>query len=492
MEKKIVVNVEDKQIRVAVLDGEELVEYFTERKGFEGFVGNIYKGVVMDVLPGLQSVFVEIGLEKRGFLHINDVSLFTPGDIALFHETRRSPCFKSRDVQKLFKRGQEVIVQVAKEGIGMKGPKLTTGLTIPGRYLVLMPGTPRIGISHRISSEKERRRLRGVVRDLKPREHGFIIRTASQGKLKNDIKRDMDILLKRWDTIINKAKNSRAPVLLYRDVEMVPRVIRDIFTEDIDKLIIDDKDSYKEVRTYLEHNLPNMKDRLELYEGSYPIFDAFKIEDDLKQLYKKKVWLKSGGYIVIDQTEALTSIDVNTGKFVGNKDHSKTIVKNNIEAAEEIARQVRLRDIGGIIIVDFIDMENEGDRKKVISKFQEFLSNDRSRPQIHELSQLGLVEMTRKRVRESVAARELDPCPFCKGEGMIPSPSTLAIMLEREINRHFMMTGKKHLTVKIHPLNIERIKERLKPLLSKLSGYIGGSVTFVGDYKLAMDEVEIV
>ena len=492
MSKKILINVEDEEIRVAVVDRDKLAEYHTERKDRRGLVGNICKGVVTDVLPGLQSVFIEIGLEKRGFLHINDVSPYTPGDLASFYESRLFPLLRTKNVQNLFQKGQEVIVQVAKEGIGLKGPKLTTGITLPGRYLVFMPKTPRIGISHRISVEKERRRLRNIVSEIKPKEHGFILRTASQGKSKEDLKKDSEQLIEKWNDILEKAKNARAPVLLCRDIEMIPRVVRDIFTEDIDKIITDDKDSYNEIKIYLEANLPNLADRLELYKESFPIFDAFEVEEELKKLYKKRVWLKSGGYIVIDQTEALTSIDVNTGKFVGDKDYQKTILKTNIEASGEIARQVRLRDIGGIIIVDFIDMDNENDSKKVLDTFSEALKTDRSRPHIHELSQLGLVEMTRKRIRESIMARELEPCPFCKGEGKIPSPSTLAIMLEREINRHFMMTGKKHLTVKIHPLNMERIKEKLEPLLSRLSRNIGGSVTFIGDYSIVLDEIEIV
>ncbi|MGQ9705549.1 MAG: Rne/Rng family ribonuclease [bacterium] len=492
MSKKILVNVGDEEIRVAVVVNEKLAEYYTERKGSRGSVGNICKGVVSDVLPGLQSVFIEIGLEKRGFLHINDVSPYTPGDLTSFYEARLFARLRPRNVQNLFQKGQEVIVQVAKEGIGMKGPKLTTGITLPGRYLVLMPRTPRIGISHRISNEKERRRLKNILGEIKPKEHGFILRTASQGKSQDDLKKDSEQLIERWSQILEKAKNSRAPVLLYRDIEMIPRVVRDIFTEDVDKIITDDKDSNNEIRSYLETNLPNLTDRLELYKEPFPLFDAYGIEDELKKLYKKKVWLKSGGYIVIDQMEALTSIDVNTGKFIGGRDYQKTILKTNLEAAEEMARQVRLRDIGGIIIVDFIDMDNENDGKKVLETFSEALKNDRSRPYIHELSQLGLVEMTRKRIRESVMERELEPCPFCKGEGKIPSPSTFAIMIEREINRHFMMTGRKHLTVKIHPLNIERIKEKLEPLLSKLSRNINGSVTFIGDYGIILDEIEIV
>ncbi len=434
MAGKIIINVTPEQTRVALLESNtQLSELYIERKKDASLVGNVYKGRVVKILPGMQSAFVDIGLEKAAFLHAADV--LSGFDYSIFGEDLEESVPINLPIEDMLQEGEDVFVQVSKDSIGSKGARVTSYITLPGRYLVLMPGVEHIGVSRKILDEDERTRLKDLVSDLKPGNFGFIIRTASEGCTEEDLKKDIDYLMLLWDNIQKKKERVHAPHLLYSDLDIALRSVRDLLGHEIEKLIIDSRQEYNKLVEFVNTYFPKLASKIEFYEGSEPIFDAYGIELEIPKALGKRVWLKSGGNIIIDQTEALTSIDVNTGKFVGKASLEDTIFKTNMEAVKEIAYQIRLRNLGGIIIIDFIDMEKEENRQKLFSVFQEAMSKDRAKCTILEVSELGLIQMTRKRVRESLERVLCEPCPYCDGKGFVKSPATVCYEIFMELRR---------------------------------------------------------
>jgi len=454
MANELIVNVTPHETRVALLEDRVLAELYIERTKDRGIMGNIYKGKVVKVLPGMQAAFVDIGLEKAAFLYVSDVH----GGIEDYEEMgfpgEEMPAYLSNpssQIEDLLSEGQEILVQVSKEPLGTKGTRITSHVTLPGRYLVYMPLVDHIGVSRRIKDERERRRLREIVQAIKPPAGGFIVRTASEGGEADEIRIDMEFLLHLWNNIQKKKENSPAPSLIHSDLTMVLRVIRDILSPQVNRIIIDSKEEYDNIVNFVNTYMPKLKYEMILYEKIEPIFDAYGIEMEIDKILGRKVWLKSGGYIVIDMSEALVAVDVNTGRYVGKRNLADTILKTNLEAVKEIAYQLRLRNIGGIIIIDFIDMEREGDREKVYQALEEVLKKDRQKTNIFKISELGLVEMTRKRTRENISRILGEPCSYCEGAGLIKSKTTVCYDIFREIERTSTELGGHNIVVETNP-----------------------------------------
>lgn len=458
MTTELIVNATAYETRVAMLETDNVVEIYIARKKERGVVGNIYKGRVLKVLPGMQAAFVDMGLEKSSFLYVSDifnhVDLYPDvGSDEGFEEERDAEYSRippSSSIEDLLKEGQEIIVQVSKEPIGTKGARVTSYISLPGRNLVYMPSVPHAGISRKIEDEKERERLRQIIKGLQGSGEGYIVRTVSEGKSEEEFRSDKQFLNRLWINIQKKAEKVSAPCLLHSDLDLVLRVVRDLFTQDVDRMVIDSPSEFYRVRDFVHNFLPNLEEKIELYEGTEPIFDAYAVEVEISRALKRRVWLKSGGYIVIDQAEALVAIDVNTGRYVGRRNLEETIFKTNMEAAREIAYQLRLRNIGGIIIIDFIDMEEQKNRMLVFNALQKALMNDKARTTIYEISELGLIQMTRKRVRDSLGRNLMEPCSYCEGEGFIKSKVTVCYDIFREISRIAPLTKEKKILVIAH------------------------------------------
>lgn len=402
--------------RVALLEDGDLAEIYIEKPGTERMVANIYRGKVSSVLPGMQAAFVDIGYEKNAFLYAGDI-------VAKKEYSEDEDDTEARDynINELVSVGQELTVQVIKEPIGTKGPRVTTNITLPGRHLVLLPDADYTGVSRRIENESERTKLKKIAESLKPDGMGLIVRTASEGMEEESFKDDLEFLLKLWDSIKDKEKKGPVPRCLHKDLGLVYRVVRDLFTRDVDKFVINDRDQYEKVVELVGIISPELKNRVELYSKDYDIFAFYQLESKLARALSRKVWLKCGGYLVIDRTEALTVIDVNTGKYVGGNNLEDTVLKTNIEAAAEIARQLRLRDIGGIIIIDFIDMHEHEHQQMVMDALKQALKKDRTRTTVVGMTGLGLIEMTRKKVRQELSTVLYIDCPCCEGTGKVPA-----------------------------------------------------------------------
>src|SRR5262245_6777876 len=462
----LVVNADGPETRVALIDKGILAELYIERRKERGIVGNIYLGKVSRVLPGMQAAFVDIGVEKAAFLYVADVRGSSEDMKALFREDaderdeddelpRDEMLHATRNakIEDLLKEGQQVLVQVAKDPIGTKGARSTTYVSLPGRHLVYMPTVDHVGISRRIASEKERKRLRDIVDSMRPQGTGFIVRTVAEGVPEADLRADMDFLIKLWNQILGRAQNQKPPKLLYKDLDLLLRTVRDTFTDDVEKLIIDEKSEYERVLKFVGAFMPQFQHKVELYSGRDPIFDGYGIEAEIDRALERKVWLKSGGYLIVDQAEAATIIDVNTGKFVGKRKSSleETLTKNNLEATKEVAEQLRLRNLGGIIIIDFIDMDKEGNRRKVMRAFEDALKPDRARTSVTKISEFGMVEMTRKRTRESLGRLLTEPCFYCEGKGYLKSKMTICYEILRELRRNGDSFDADTLVVTAHP-----------------------------------------
>src|SRR5512135_929871 len=467
MPTEIIINTTHQETRVALLENKLVTEIYIERVKDRGNTGNVYKGRVVKVLPGMQAAFVDIGLEKSAFLYVDDVynsveeyaqmmaeDTEEPVEVEVEEEEEASPRRRrtsSLSIEELLQEGQEIMVQVAKEPIGTKGARVTSYITLPGRYLVYMPTVDHVGISRRIEDESERKRLKEVVTHAKKPGAGYIVRTVSEGQPEDEIKRDIDFLELIWQRILKKNEKLSAPSVLHYDLDLIFRTIRDLFTSDIEKLVIDSRTEYQRVKEFVDTYLPQLSPKVELYDKDEPIFDAFDVEIEISRALGRKVWLKSGGYIVIDQAEALTAIDVNTGRYVGKRNLEDTILKTNLEAVREIAYQLRLRNIGGIIILDLIDMEKEENRRKVVASLQEYLSHDKAKTNIYQLSELGLIEMTRKRTRESLGRTLCEPCPYCEARGFIKGAMTVCYEIFREIRRIAPSSKEKKIMVSVNP-----------------------------------------
>lgn len=433
MNKQIIVNVTPRETRIAVTEDGQLMELRVERE--ERVVGSIYKGIVQNVLPGMDAAFVDIGLERNAFLYVADI---LPEDESMNGESpaslKRSD-LRRRRINDLLRPGQEIMVQVIKGPRGTKGARVSSRLALPGRCVVLMPTGNHLGVSRKIEGRIERERLRKIGDKIRPDNFGLILRTECESRTESDLLADVRFLQAAWSRVVENSKKTRAPALVYRDESLLYRTLRDMVSEDVNKIVIDDPDEFEKVNAVSEMVTPELQDRIFLYDGDVPIFDYYNIERDLDKLIKQKVWLKSGAYLVIDEMEAITAIDINTGKQVGTTNLADTILRANMEAADEVGRQLRLRDIGGIIVVDFIDMASASDRKKVLTHFQNILKRDRARTRIGRISSLGLVEMTRKRTGESVTEAITSVCPTCTGRGRVPSSDTVSLWVERDLRR---------------------------------------------------------
>ncbi len=425
MEQKIIANCSQKETRVALLEDNKVVEAYISRPLQKRLIGNVYKGVVENVLPGMQAAFVNIGEGKNAFLYIDEVPL----------SGGKKAANSSKTIQRLLRPGQELMVQVVKESFGSKGSRLTGHITLPGRFLVLAPGHDFVGVSRRIRCSKERDRLKKEAESLKTKAGGIIVRTAAEGASRECLQQDLKFLLRLLDKIRVLYKKETGPALLHRDVDLLYRVLRDIFNDRTSQFIIDNEHEYNRVREILRDLSPHLEHRVFYYNNKEPIFERFNIEAEIERALKRMVWLSCGGYLVFDETEALMVVDVNTGKYTGRNNLEETILKTNLEAAAEIARQIRLRDIGGIIVVDFIDMASDEHREQVLEKLKEHMSRDRTRTQISGITSLGLVEITRKRVRQGLSAAMHQPCSYCHGKGKMLSPEAISSMVERELKK---------------------------------------------------------
>lgn len=473
-----------------------MVELFFERTGQERRVGDIYKGNVEAVLPGLQASFVNIGMEKRAFLHVSDVveGLFDYEDIVGERKVEKKKIPSSID--EILKVGQEILVQISKEPIGNKGCRVTSQLSLAGRYCVLVPNNSQIGVSRRIEDIHEKRRLKSIVSELMKKSSfevnaGIIVRTAAQGKGKRDLKLDISNLITTYKKILRKANRTRAPALVYKEMGLIGSLIRDLFTEKINTLIIDSKREYREIQYYLRNVAPELKTRVKLYNEKIPIFEAYEVEEQIERALQRKVWLKKGGYILIDQTEALTAVDVNTGKFVGKNNPEQTIFETNIEAAREIARQIRLRDLGGIIVIDFIDMESKENKRKVIETLRDGFNNDKARTKVFEIGPLGLVEMTRKRVRPSLWHTFCEPCLACDGSGRVLSRATVTMNIERWIKKFGERLKGSRIEIQVHPVVSLYLKEDEAKNLEQFEKDFEMKLSIREDCSLPIDKFKI-
>ncbi len=477
MNTQIIVNAQVHESRIAILENGKLVELIVERPDQRRMVGNIFKGKVERVLSGIQAAFINIGMEKRTFLHVSDVAGYDPyADTETDedesggrkgHRRRYIP-----DIRKEIKSGKDILVQITKEPMGTKGPRGTTEISIPGRYLVYIPGQSHYGVSRKIKSRKERGRIRSIIKKIKPESAGIIARSACEGKSKETIERDLEYLVKESEEIRKKAEVLDAPVMLYRDQGMIAAMVRDLFSSDMSEFILDSKNEYDKIREYAKKTVPNLVDRIKLYKESTPIFDAFDIEPQISNMLNRKIWVKKGSSIVIDNTEALTAIDVNSGRNIGRgKSYEDTLLQVNLSAAEEIARQLRLRDLGGIIAIDFIDMEVEENRKKLQNAFEEAMADDRARYKILPINDFGMIIMTRQRVRQSIIERISDACPTCGGLGTVFSPVTVIAKLERWLMRAASNIIKKQFLVIAHPLVAEELSAEGSERLHELENF---------------------
>lgn len=460
MSKELIINVTPGETRIARLEGGSVAELYIERADDQQIAGNIYKGTITRVLPGMQAAFLDIGLERAAFLYVSEVISDLFEDMEDEEEEgaesrrgrgrrrRRGPMPK---IENLLKEGQQIVVQVAKEPIRTKGARVTCHISFPGRYVVCMPTVDHVGISRRVGSIEERMRLKDIITKNRPPKIGFIARTVSSNATEEALVADINNLNKIWSDIADKQEKAKPPALLYQDLDLVLRSVRDLMSPDIDKLVIDSEEDYQEVMKFMEQFMPDLANRVELYDKETPLFDVYGIETEINRALGKKVWLKSGGYLIIDQSEALTAIDINTGRFVGRTDFEETILQTNMEAANEIAYQLRLRNIGGIIIIDFIDMERYGNRQRVFHAFKDALRKDKIRTTITKISDLGLVEMTRKRTRDSLTQMTSESCFFCRGKGHIKSPTTVAFELFRDLKRTFRHLNGRSIVVHAHP-----------------------------------------
>ncbi|MGQ9823967.1 MAG: Rne/Rng family ribonuclease [Desulfotomaculales bacterium] len=480
MTKEIIIHAGEEETKVAVLENDVAVEVYIERSNAQRLAGNIFKGRVENVLPGMQAAFVDIGLEKNAFLYVEDA---LPPRAA-------NGARPDVNISSLLKRGQEIIVQVAKPPFGTKGPRVTTNVTLPGRYLVLMPTMDYIGVSRRISPEKERERLKLLAAGVKPEGMGLIVRTVAEGVDEEELRQDVNILSRLWKKILSRAKNSPAPSLIHRDVELSQRILRDLFTEDVDRLIVDSRYEYEKIMDILEIISPRLRSRVAL-EIRNNLFLEYGIEQEIEKALKRKVWLKSGGYIVIDQTEALTAIDVNTGKFVGTTDLEDTVLKTNLEAAVEIARQIRLRNLGGIIVVDFIDMQKEEHRQQVLAVLEGEFRKDRTKTNILGITPLGLLELTRKKVRPSLAEVLQRPCPYCEGRGKVLSEETVGIHIKHQIYDLARRTAADTILVEAHPHVAARLIGSGGTNLRDLERQTGKNIYIRGSHAQHIESVSI-
>ena len=491
---------------MAIVEDDQLVELLVDRPDTRRSVGDIYLGKVEAVLPGIQAAFVDIGAEKSAFLHSSDLIESEEDDLDEEpngdEETDKPNGGKEREsrrggklppIQDLLKRGQTILVQVSKEPIGTKGSRVTAQVSIPGRFLVYMPtASPKVGVSRKIESREERSRLRQMVQKILPKDvGGVIVRTVGEELTEDHFKRELDALLKLWKKINKKKAFARPPALIQRETSLTRGIIRDLFSAKVDHLWVDSKELYHEIHAYLDQVGPELKERVTLHKEDQPLFDKFDVESEIRDLFKRRVDLPTGGYCVIEPTEALVSIDVNTGRYTGKRDPEKTILKTNLEAAREVARQLRLRDVGGIIVCDFIDMESSENRNKVLQELRQYLARDRARTKAFAVSDLGLIEMTRQRVRPSLLQSMTEACPACSGTGRVFLPETVVRRLERSLKRAALADKDPRMTVRLHPEVALYLYEQEPNFLKNLEKQTGIDLEIRDDPMMKLDEFKL-
>jgi ribonuclease G len=518
MTKEMIISSNGHETIVAILEDDLVAEVFVERERSRGVVGNVYKGRVSKVLPGMQSSFIDLGLERDGFLYVAEV-VDTLEEFERLEgsdederpekpdqaepkkdepKARKEEPREQPRIEDLLKEGQEILVQVVKEPLGTKGARLTSHVTMPGRFLVFMPTVDHVGVSRKIESRDERARLRGIVREFRE-SHGFtggvIIRTAASGRPKEDIISDLEAFHAVWTDIRKRMESSKAPAVVYQEQSLVGKLLRDLLTEDFQAIRIDHPEEYQRVLTLVERILPGLAPKVKLYSKPYPIFDEYGVQAEIDKALKSKVWLKSGGSIVINQTEALVAIDVNTGRYVGKKNSQgrleDTIVKTNLEAVKEIVRQIRLRDLGGIIVLDFIDMEEKKNRQKVLQAVEQELKKDRSPSKALQVADFGLIIITRKRVKQSLERVMTEPCPYCSGTGTIKSTSTICYEILTEVKKIGADINGYRLMLRVNPEIARALKEEEREVMRDLKSALGKDVMVKPDFQLHHEQFDV-
>jgi ribonuclease G len=501
----LIINATPVETRVALVENGVITDLLIERKKDMGLVGSIYKGRILRVLPGMQACFVDIGLDRAAFLYVGDIrdesasneDILIDDETDVHHDDENTavdtvkPPPPKAQIQDLVKEGQEILVQVAKDPIGTKGARITMHISLPGRHLVYMPTVQHIGISRRIEREEERKRLKEVVKSLRPPEGGFIVRTACEGVPEKTIQSDMEFLTKLWKEVQRNFEKRSGAGLVHAELDVELRAVRDLFSEDVRRIVVDEAKAHKRISKFISQFMPRMKSNIELYTGSEPIFDNFGIELEVSRALGRKVWLKSGGYIIIDEAEALVAIDVNTGRYVGRRNLEDTIIKTNLEAVKEIAYQLRLRNCGGIIILDFIDMEKESNREKVLTSLKEELTKDRAKTNVLSMSTLGLVEMTRKRTRESLVRALCEPCSYCDGKGYIKSKTTICYEIFRELHRETEDPEAHTIEVHVHPELADWFYAEEREMLEYTEEKLGRRIVVKGEEKFHIEQFEV-
>ncbi|MFW6428944.1 MAG: Rne/Rng family ribonuclease [Desulfosalsimonas sp.] len=515
MDKELIINALGPEIRVALLENGVLSEIYVDRQDESNIAGNIYKGRIQRVLPGMQAAFVDVGLKQAAFIYVDEVlngrspppeefyvnnenAYAEEEQAALAEEAVPSSTGASRTAQpdrrcieEMLKDGQEILVQVARSPIGSKGARLTTYISLPGRFLVLMPTVDHIGISRRIADEQERCRLKEIVESRRTMPYGYIVRTAGEGVSPEVLSREMEFLDNLWNDIRQRYQEASAPALLHQELTVTLRCVRDLLAHEADRVIIDSPGVYKAVRNFIEKFMPRLSNSVHRYTGSEPIFDAYNLEVDIQRALKKKVWLKCGGYIIIEITEALVAIDVNTGRYVGKRNFAETVLKTNLEAVKEIAYQVRLRNLGGIIIIDFIDMESRADQEKVYNTLREALSRDKAKTNVLPVSDMGLVQMTRKRVVKSLSRMLCEPCFYCEGEGMLLSRRTICYNIFREVCRQGAEPDCSCIDIRVNPSVADLLFGEESDLISSLESRTGRRVCIYPDGSYHIEQYDI-
>ncbi|HUI07192.1 MAG TPA: Rne/Rng family ribonuclease [Verrucomicrobiae bacterium] len=502
--KEIIVNAEALENRVAVLEDGQLEEFSIERTTEKQIVASVFKGRIRNLEPGLKAAFVDIGFEKNAFLHYWDIipeQLDQRVDLLETPEGERAkqkPKISQKDIPQLYPAGSEVIVQVVKGPIGTKGPRVTTNISIPGRYLVLMPFNPQRGISRKIEDDRERQRLKKILQRLRiPEGMGVIVRTVGENQKKRYFIRDLELLLQTWKQVEQKIKTQPAPCCVFQEPDLVERTVRDFLTEEVDRIVVDHEAAYERIRNMIGQISRRSRGKVRLYTEPTPIFSRFNVEKQIENAFRRQVWLKSGGYICIDETEALVAIDINTGRHKSQKDLDTTILQTNLEAADEICRQLRLRNIGGLIVIDFIDMRHRSDQQKVTQRMREGVRRDKAKTRILNISQLGLIEMTRQRHSESMASAVYEDCPYCKGKGMVKSALSMSVEIQRkiaEILRKLREQGKHEtpqLRIFVHPEVLSRLRTEDEALLIELEKKLSGKLSFRADPSFHFEQFKI-
>jgi len=501
----LLINAAPWEIRIALVEHGNLVEYYLDRPTEKGLAGNIFRGRVARVLPGMQAAFVDIGLERTGFLYVDDVHInvseFEKGmlqcldakccvengspDSMLAHRT------PGMNIEDMLKEGQDVLVQVCKEPIGGKGPRLTCHITLPCRNLVFMPMTDHIGISRKIEDEEVRQRLRNDIEQLRPAGTGFIVRTVAENASSEDLEADMEFLLHLWDEIRAMAAKAAPMSMVYEDLDITLRVVRDIFSPEVDRVLVDDKVTFERVLHFVKTFAPHLQDKVLHYGDEAALFDTYNVEMDVNRALDKKIWLRCGGYIIIEATEALTVVDVNTGRYVGKNDLEETIFKTNMEALKEIAYQLRLRNIGGIIIIDFIDMELEPHREALFNGLKEAVRKDKNRINILKVSEFGLVQMTRKRTREDLSHMMCEPCFYCNGDGILKSCRTVCHEIFHRVMRSAAKMAGDKVSLNVHPMVASMMMKEETDTIHQLEDTIGKGITIIPSKDLHLEKYEI-